>query len=203
MPRALRITLPSTTGDLRASAWAYSGPMVYTWLGLGLGLGLGLAYSGPMVYTCTRSAHAVHTQCACSAHAHAVHTQCTCTWTWARARCVHAWRVHGVHTQCTRSAHAVHTQCTRSAHAISPGVHLPLQLGRRHVASRHCRQLSAQRLRLACGVDSSGIGDCRQAPERRRCGVASAFKRRGLPLRQMHGACPGRAGGPLLRWVAA
>ena len=30
LPRALRITLPSTTGDLRASACAYSGPMVYT-----------------------------------------------------------------------------------------------------------------------------------------------------------------------------
>ena len=46
---------------------------VRTWLGLGLGLGLGLAYSGPMVYTCTRSAHAVHTQCTCSAHAYAAY----------------------------------------------------------------------------------------------------------------------------------
>ena len=29
-PSAVRCTLPSTTGDLRASAWAYRGPTVYT-----------------------------------------------------------------------------------------------------------------------------------------------------------------------------
>jgi len=29
-PSALRMTTPSTTGDFRASAWAYSGPTVYT-----------------------------------------------------------------------------------------------------------------------------------------------------------------------------
>ena len=30
LPSAERVTLPSTTGDLRASAWAYLGPTVYT-----------------------------------------------------------------------------------------------------------------------------------------------------------------------------
>ena len=86
LPRALRMTLPSTTGDLRASACAYSGPMVYT-----------CTLSGNVVHT---QCEAVHMQCTCSAHV--VHTQCAAV----HMQCTRS--AHAVRMQCTRSVHAVH-----------------------------------------------------------------------------------------------